>query len=53
MISITCTIDITGTSIIQANSQQVALLANNDMNNLNQGIITASFGQIVMMMFQD
>lgn len=39
------TIDITGTSIIQANSQQVALLANNDMNNLNQGIITASFGQ--------
>lgn len=34
-----------GTSIIQANSQQVALLANNDMNNLNQGIITASFGQ--------
>ena len=39
------TIDITGTSIIQANSQQVALLANNDMNNLNQGVITASFGQ--------
>ena len=39
------TIDITGTSIIQANSQQVALLANNDINNLNQGIITASFGQ--------
>ena len=39
------TIDITGTSIIQANSQQVALLANNDMNNLNQGIITASFSQ--------
>ena len=39
------TIDIIGTSIIQANSQQVALLANNDMNNLNQGIITASFGQ--------
>ena len=39
------TIDITGTSIIQANFQQVALLANNDMNNLNQGIITASFGQ--------
>ena len=39
------TIDITGTSIIQANSQQVALIANNDMNNLNQGIITASFGQ--------
>ena len=39
------TIDITETSIIQANSQQVALLANNDMNNLNQGIITASFGQ--------
>ena len=38
-------IDIMGTSIIQANSQQVALLANNDMNNLNQGIITASFGQ--------
>ena len=38
-------IDITGTSIIQANSQQVALLANNNMNNLNQGIITASFGQ--------
>ena len=39
------TIDITGNSIIQANFQQVALLANNDMNNLNQGIITASFGQ--------
>ena len=39
------TIDITGTSIIQANSQQVALLANNDMNNLNRGVITASFGQ--------
>lgn len=39
------TIDITGTSIIQANSQQVALLANNDINNLNQGIIIASFGQ--------
>ncbi|WP_278402600.1 autotransporter outer membrane beta-barrel domain-containing protein [Megamonas rupellensis] len=39
------TIDIIGTSIIQANSQQVALLANNDMNNLNQGVITASFGQ--------
>ena len=39
------TIDIIGTSIIQANSQQVVLLANNDMNNLNQGIITASFGQ--------
>ena len=39
------TIDITGTSIIQANSQQVALLANNDMNDLNQGIIIASFGQ--------
>lgn len=39
------TIDVTGTSIIQANSQQVALLANNDMNNLNQGVITASFGQ--------
>lgn len=39
------TIDITGTSIIQANAQQVALLANNDMNNLNQGVITASFGQ--------
>lgn len=39
------TIDITGTNIIQANSQQVALLANNDMNNLNQGVITASFGQ--------
>ena len=39
------TIDITGTSIIQANFQQVALLANNNMNNLNQGIITASFGQ--------
>lgn len=39
------TIEITGTSIIQANSQQVALLANNDMNNLNQGVITASFGQ--------
>ena len=38
-------IDIMGTSIIQANSQQVALLANNDMNNLNQGIITASFCQ--------